>query len=173
MPYSYIFRPAFFVRLALVVTLLAGVLLSQPTPGAKAANSLQTASHMQLFRAINDARGKIVIVNFFASWCAPCVMETPGLINLRNSYPEDKVELLAIAMSDKEENILKFMESSGINYPVYMGADSVAQVFRVRGLPKMLVYDQKGSLYLNHEGYMAEESLKTIIDVLLKEGGTL
>ena len=124
---------------------------------------------MELFRVINENRGKVVVVNFFATWCAPCILEVPGLIELRKQYPEKDVLLIAVSFDNDAEMVAEFMGKKQINYTVRMGTVDVAEAFQVVGLPKLLLFSKKGALVVNHNGYMTKEELKKYIDRLLAE----
>jgi len=123
-------------------------------------------SSMELFKLLNESRGKIVVVNFFATWCPPCILEIPGLIEVRKQYPESELMLISVSFDTDMDKLEQFMGKAKLNYPVYMGTQDTAEAFQVIGLPKLLVYNKKGALETNHNGFMSPDALKETIDTL-------
>jgi peroxiredoxin len=95
---------------------------------------------------LRDLRGKVVLVNFWATWCPPCRKEMPDLEALYEKYKDQGFVVLAI--SDEEEaKVAPFIAERKINYPVALDPDSkVHQLYQVEGIPKSFVYDRDGKL---------------------------
>lgn len=154
-----------------ILVLLCCVLLLAVAGAAQSAPSgpPPTVGYMKIFREINDAKGKVVLVNFFATWCGPCVQEIPGLVALRKVYPEQDILMLGISMDTDYGKLRSFLQQIPVNYTVYHADAQVSQIFQVSALPKMLVYDQRGALVVNHNGFFPPEQLKQVLDGLLHE----
>ena len=76
---------------------------------------------------LSDYRGKAVLLNFWATWCAPCKVEMPWFADLQKQYGPDGFAVLGVAMDDsKPETIAKFASDMGVNYPVLLGTDKVS-----------------------------------------------
>jgi thiol-disulfide isomerase/thioredoxin len=149
-----------------IMGLTAFMLLALIVPRAQAA-AVESITHIDLLKTINAARGRVVVINFFATWCAPCLQEIPGLKRIRASYPEDKLLLLGISMDDKKQDIVSFIAKEPLNFPVYFAEGGVAQVFQVSGVPKLLVYSQRGALALKRDGYISESELQGHLEEIL------
>lgn len=95
---------------------------------------------------LQDLHDKVVLVNFWATWCPPCRKEMPDLQALFDKYKGKGLIILAI--SDEEEAKVKpFIQAQGITYPVMLDpGDKVHQLFQVEGIPKSFVYDRDGKL---------------------------
>src|SRR5579883_1999438 len=95
---------------------------------------------------LSDLRGKVVLVNFWATWCPPCRKEMPDLQALFDKYKGKG--LIVLAISDEEEAKVKpFIQAQGITFPVMLDpGDKVHQLFQVEGIPKSFVYDRDGKL---------------------------
>lgn len=154
-----------------VVFVLGLLFVTMPLCGNSMAKTteIESMQHIELLKAINAARGKIVIVNFFASWCQPCKVEIPGLISLRESLPEDEVLMLGISMDEDRDALQEFAEQVPFNYPIYWGDDNVARVFQVSALPKMLIYNERGGLVLKHDGFISKDDLQKVLDAISKK----
>ena len=122
---------------------------------------------MILLKEIDQHKGKVVVLNFFATWCAPCQEEVPGLVNLRRRYPVDKLAILGISLDEDLSLLPAFVAKHKINYPVKQASMDVLRMFNVRSLPHNVIYDVAGRLAANQPGLIAEEDLQSAIDRLL------
>lgn len=124
---------------------------------------------MLLLSEIDQHKGKVVVLNFFATWCAPCQEEIPGLVRLRKRYPVDKVAILGISLDEDPALVSPFVGKYGINYPVKMASADVVRMFNIRSVPHNALYDVQGRLVANQPGIIAEEDFKDVIDQLLEQ----
>lgn len=102
---------------------------------------------------LEEAKGKIVLLNFWATWCGPCRAEVPDLIELQKKY-KDRLEILALATDeDDTDAVEKFVEKKGINYRVGMATDAIkAKYGGVPALPTSFVIDTQGRVVQKHVG---------------------
>ena len=93
---------------------------------------------------LSDFKGKVVIINFWATWCPPCKAEIPDFIELYKTYQKKGLVILGIALDNKEK-VVKFVKDNGINYPVLMGNQEVSNLYGgISGIPTSFVVDRKG-----------------------------
>lgn len=114
-------------------------------------------------------KGKVVLINFFATWCPPCREEIPGLVSLVKHYPADKFVIIGISVDQDAPLVKPFMKKMGVNYSVFMAAEDVPALYGVRTIPHNVMYDKNGKLAANAPGYAAEADLKEFIDTLLEQ----
>lgn len=102
---------------------------------------------------LSDFKGKIVIVDFWATWCPPCRRGIPDLIEIQKEYPNDVVVIGISVDSDTKNNVVPFMQSVGINYPVAFANTDVVQAYGgIESIPTSFVIDQKGNIVDRHIG---------------------
>lgn len=103
---------------------------------------------------LTDYKGKGVLINFWASWCNPCVNELP-LLN--EAYKLTGVEMLAINVGEKTEAVQKFVERYELEFPILLDEDlKIKQAYQVVGLPLTLLIDEEGTIMARHEGELTE-----------------
>jgi thiol-disulfide isomerase/thioredoxin len=79
---------------------------------------------------LSDLRGKAVLLNFWATWCGPCKIETPWLVEMQNQYGSQGLQVVGVAMDDSgKDEIAKFAKEMGVNYPVLLGKEAVGDAY--------------------------------------------
>jgi len=103
-------------------------------------------------------KGKVVIVNFWATWCPPCRAEIPDLIALQKKYG-DAVQVIGVSQDEAPaEDVKRFAVDHGMNYPVVMSTKEIESLFPgVRALPTSFILDREGRLVQKHVGMLNAE----------------
>lgn len=113
--------------------------------------SLTDLSHRPL--RLSDYRGKVVILDFWATWCDPCKEEIPHLVGLQNKYSAQGLQVLGVSMDDSESPVRQFQQQYKMNYPVAVGNPQMADQYGgILGLPITFVIDRKGRIVSRHIG---------------------
>lgn len=146
--------------------LLALLLVCAPLSVASAQES-GSITGQGVLDAVVAAQGKVVVIDFFASWCKPCLMEIPEFIEARKHYPADKVVFLGISLDQDPGQYARFVKQTPFNFPVYLADPDVINTFGVKMIPKTIIYDPTGQQALNHAGFMPGEMLRQVLDKLL------
>lgn len=123
--------------------------------------------------SISEWDGKIVVINFWATWCPPCIEEMPVFIKLQERYGPQGLQIVGIGI-DRQDAIQHFVRRLGINYPVLIGEQDailLAEKFgnMQGGLPFTVVIDQKGKVTRRYLGEIVENSLEAEIVSLLAQ----
>ena len=118
---------------------------------------------------LSDYRGKVVVLDFWATWCPPCRNEIPGLIALYDAYRSKGLVVVGVSMDDSTSDIKKFAKKIGMNYPILLGNghDDLEPVFGQLPLPKAFVISRDGKICFKHEGMTEKEQLEREIGQLL------
>ncbi len=136
-------------------------------PEARAADfALQTADGDTL--RLSDLRGKVVMVDFWASWCGPCRQEAATLNRIYSAYAGAPVEFVGINVWDTSDAAEVFLVEFGVAYPTGVDADgSIALEYGVRGIPEKFFIDADGVVQRKYVGPMPEDVLRGALDELL------
>jgi cytochrome c biogenesis protein CcmG/thiol:disulfide interchange protein DsbE len=117
---------------------------------------------------LDDARGKITVVNFFASWCIPCKQENPALVRVYERYRSSSdVAFLGVLYQDSRDSGLAYVRDNGVVWPTASDDDGrVAFAYGVFGIPETYFIDAAGVIQGRHIGPIDESTLVTAIDCL-------
>jgi len=120
---------------------------------------------------LSDYRGKVVMVNFWATWCGPCKIEIPWFMDFQRKNRDKGFAIIGISMDDDGWDAVKpFVNELGINYRIVLGNDSVTQAYGgVEALPTTFLIDREGKIAAVHVGLAAKSDFEDGIDQLLAD----
>ena len=102
---------------------------------------------------LSSYRGKVVLLDFWASWCEPCRVETPHLVELQQKYGDRGLQIIGVSMDDSPGPARQFYQQFHINYPVVMGTAKTGELYGgVLGLPIAFLINRDGRIYAKHIG---------------------
>jgi thiol-disulfide isomerase/thioredoxin len=116
-------------------------------------------------------RGKVLLVNFWATWCAPCVTEMPAFERVFTRHRGDGFVILGVLASDgaDDHEVRQFLEARGVTYPVIRSRGDIEAGFRLGGvLPTSFLYDRNGKLVGSWDGIVEEDALEAQVLALIK-----
>lgn len=95
---------------------------------------------------LSELQGKPVIINFWATWCGPCVQEMPAFQRLKEDFG-DEIGIIAVNSGEDEETVMEFVEENGYTFPVVLDADyDVSMLYPTNGIPYTVILDEEGSV---------------------------
>ncbi|WP_123041211.1 TlpA family protein disulfide reductase [Cohnella candidum] len=161
--------------------------ISEPQPGASPAASLDPAAPKKGSAApafdlstldgkqnysVGGARDKVLVVNFWASWCGPCDLEAPDLVTLYGKY-KDKVDLYAVNATnyDRLRNAKEFVQEKAFTFPVLTDAQGTAgDAYKVFSYPTSFIVDRNGKILERIEGVIPLDTWEKYLDDATKDG---
>ena len=131
----------------------------------------QLGSNNGGFVGPGDYSGKTILLNFWATWCAPCREEMPMLMDLQNQYGPDGLQVIGIALDDAE-NVRSFISKYGISYPVLVGGEDVFETSSAYGndegvLPYTVLIDKTGVVRWRYAGLIRHDNISSVLSELL------
>ena len=163
--------------LHMILTLMLAIqpaLGNRPTVGSKAIDfTLKTFDGKQV--TLSSLRGKVVLLDFWASWCTPCREELPLLDILHKTYGREDFKVVTVNIDNHPKNAVKFLETYSIKVaPLWDQKKKVVSAYDVQKMPTTILIDKNGWIRYIHSGFETEQflSYKREIEILLKEGKT-
>lgn len=166
-----------------IALLMAVLLLGWGSPLAWAADEKTDTAYMEVVLkgldgtkvSLADFKGKVVLVNYWATWCPPCREEMPLFAKVRNQYREKGFEVVGVVYMDRPEpaDLTAMLGEMGVNYPIFQGPpESVIHLSEsmggVRGLPTSMLLDREGRVVQRFMGVFTERKLLQMLEPLLE-----
>jgi len=142
---------------------------------------IQTVQASELIALVRRARGEVLVVNFWATWCPPCITEMPELVKFYEQYSEKGVRFASVSVDHPdtvEERVKPLLRELKIPFPIYVFAETSPESFAdafdldwTGGLPATFVFDQVGTLRIEWYEEIALDRLANAVDPFLKQDG--
>ena len=121
--------------------------------------------------SLSDYTGKVVVLDFWATWCAPCRYEVPHLVELQERLGPQGLQVLGVTLDGAQTagDVIPFSRRYSMNYPILRAETSVLQTYRVLSIPVTLLITRDGKIYRRFTGFggnTAEEMTRTLKDIL-------
>ena len=122
---------------------------------------------------LEDYKGKVVLLDFFATWCGPCKIEIPWFMEFERKHKDKGFSVLGVSMDDEGWEVVKpFLAGLGVNYRVVIGNDSTAQLYGgVDALPTTFLIDRTGKIAAVHIGLASKKDFEDGVEQLLQAPG--
>ena len=118
--------------------------------------------------SLSDYRGQIVLLNFWATWCAPCRAEIPAIEAILEARQDQPFVVLGVNYQESSGQVRAFAEELGMTYPILLDeTGKVMQTYRAPGLPMSIVLDEQGVIQHRHPGLLTESQLQGYLAELL------
>ena len=163
--------PSKTARVAMAALALAFVACSPTPKPVRAASERKAAPDFTLKDSngtsvkLSDYRGKVVLLNFWATWCGPCKIEIPWFVEFEQKFKDQGFAVLGISMDEEGWDIVKpYITDRKVNYRVLMGNDAIAQVYGgVDSLPTTFLIDREGRIAATHIGLVSKSTYQNEI----------
>lgn len=160
-----------FTLLAAIQSPVAAAADELCTAGKRAANlDFTLASITGGEVRLSDYKGQVILLNFWATWCAPCRKEIPWLVELHDEYRERGVVVLGVSVDESVAHVKPFVETLQVSYPILIGKDraDVKEAFGpLLGFPTSVLVTRNGMICTRHTGITSKAQLDLEINALL------
>ncbi|AXV67268.1 TlpA family protein disulfide reductase (plasmid) [Pseudoalteromonas lipolytica] len=149
---------------ALFLFVSSAVIAEQP------ASTTVSPSQQQLAALLSQNKGKVVLLDFWASWCSPCRRSFPWLIEMQNTYREQGLTVIAVNIDVERADAEKFLTDFAVNFNIIYDPDAViGRQYQLKGMPSSFLIDKEGIVRYQHTGFVInkldqyEQHIKTLI----------
>ncbi len=120
---------------------------------------------------LSDFKGKVVVLNFWATWCGPCRKEIPDFIEMQTQYGKDGLQFVGIALDEQGVSVVKpFCEKLKMNYPSLIGNNDIFAAYGGRdAIPVTYIIDRKGAIRTSYIGMRTKAALEEMLLPILRE----
>ncbi len=124
-----------------------------------------------VIQSLENYKGKVIFLNFWATWCPPCKKEMPDIENIYKEYGENKKDVIILGVnSEKENEVKKFLKDKGYTFPTVIDENSeVMRKYFIQAFPTSFVIDKEGNIYGYVMGGLTKEQIKQVIEEVLKK----
>lgn len=121
--------------------------------------------------SLENYKGKVIFLNFWATWCPPCKKEMPDIENIYKEYGENKKDVVILGVnSEKENEVKKFLKDKGYTFPTVIDENSeVMRKYFIQAFPTSFIIDKEGNVYGYVMGGLTKEQIKQVIEEVLSK----
>lgn len=116
---------------------------------------------------LSDYKGKVVMINFWATWCGPCRMEIPDMVRLQSKYEKQGFTIVGLSDDDDLEKPKAFAAQNGMTYPILLVTPDVHRAFGIEAIPSTFLVDKEGRVVWGRVGLITEGDVSGEIEKLL------
>lgn len=149
----------FAILLLFFVSAVSTAQKPQPAPNFKL--KTQNGKTIELAKL----KGKVVAVNFWATWCGPCRKEIPGMMEVYKQYKDKGLEIVGVSLDEDGWNdVNPYLQKTPITYPIVIGDQTLAAAYQMgNAIPVTYIIDKKGNIAKKHVGYMSKPDFEAAV----------
>lgn len=157
-----------FGAFVVAVCLLSTALFTAEAAKRGESNQIPTISLQELLATIESAQGKVVLINYFATWCPPCKEEIPGLMAIREEFPDESLLIIGLSVDEDMDALRTYAAKTRFNYPIWVADARVVRWAGVSAIPHLVIFGKDGELQVNDAGLVPEDILRDLLKELME-----
>lgn len=138
-------------------------------PQKSFAETIPQLTGKQLLDMIRADKGKLIFLNFFATWCPPCRKEIPEIIALRQQTKTEQLTIIGLSLDSDANALSEFAKKSAFNYPIFQADEQIPAMFGISSIPHNAIFNTQGQLVMSSPGLVEASSLRPFLESMLKE----
>jgi len=143
--------------------------LALPCAAMAASSTVPSLNLSGLTDLLAKNKGKVIMLNFFATWCPPCRVEIPELVGVRKKYSEKDVLIVSLSVDENAAAVPPFVEKMNMKYPVFVAGRDITKAYRISQIPHNAFYSKDGQLVLSEPGMADAEMINMVFKKLLEQ----
>ena len=117
---------------------------------------------------LSDYKGRVVLLNFWATWCHGCVLEIPWFIEFQERYKDAGLAVIGISMDEDWKPVKAFVQEKKVNYPVVIDNQGVGKLYGLNAMPMTLLIDRRGDVAVSYTGVVDKSACEKELHTLLQ-----
>ncbi len=118
---------------------------------------------------LSDYKGKVVLLNFWATWCHGCVLEIPWFIEFQERYKDNGLAVIGVSIDDNWKPVKAFIEEKKVNYPIVIDNEGLRKPYELNTMPMTLLIDRSGEIAASYIGVVDKDACESKLRTLLGE----
>ena len=160
----------FLIGILTAVCLLSSACIpARPVSGPKIAHDFTLNDSEGVPIRLSDYKGRVVLLNFWATWCKGCVLEIPWFIEFQERYKENGLAVIGVSIDDSWKPVKAFVEEKKVNYPIVIDTEGVRKLYELNSMPMTLLIDRSGEIAASYIGVVEKAACESKLRELLEE----
>lgn len=118
---------------------------------------IETLDYNGFSKVVEAHKGKVILVNFFGTWCPPCKAETPDFVEIYNQFKDKNFVIIGLAVDRDKAKAVEFVNDYKITYPVYQASEELSRYFNIGPIPTSLLFDKEGNMRGSYIGQLSRD----------------
>jgi peroxiredoxin len=160
----------FAIRILAVVCLVSSACIpARPVNGPKTAHDFTLNDSRGARIRLSDYKGRVVLLNFWATWCHGCVLEIPWFIEFQERYRDSGLSVIGVSIDEGWKPVKAFVEEKKVNYPIVIDNEGVRKLYELNSMPMTLLIDRNGEIAASYIGVVDKGACESKLRTLLEE----
>ena len=159
----------FAIGILVLVTLVSPACIpARPVKFPKTAHDFALNDSEGVPIRLSDYKGRVVLLNFWATWCKGCVLEIPWFIEFQERYKENGLTVIGVSIDDSWKPMKAFVEEKKVNYPIAIDNEGVRKLYELNAMPMTLLIDRSGEIAASYIGVVDKGACESKLQTLLE-----